>query len=487
MSYDGAFRMRRAAPFGTAVLLLAAAACGAPKQPIRPPVPVSPDIAIVGATLWDGTGRAPVPNAVTLVRGERIVCAGAVGECAVPKNARVIDAQGQYLIPGLIDSHVHLLFLVAGSASEQMALDLRDYLAQGVTTVRDMGTNPAALLARVNALSATPRVYAMQLVAGRRFFYNGGSGFRAVQTSRGVEYHQPPAMTMQWMGWTPIMYTKDVDPDSVVRVAQSVGAIGLKLYAQLDSMQVRQLTAAAHKVGMPVWGHAWVQPASVREQSTAGMDGVVHAAGLAGELFAAEDRDTLVEDGDLQMATAKFANPRSAQDPRILATLDTMAKRGVMFEPTLDATRHSIAGFEMKRRHVPSLQEEYVRAAAGFGIEVTREAIKRGVRISAGSDHVAAASPSERATVFGELQLYVDSIGLTPTAALLAATRDAARAIGGEIGSQIGTIVQGHYADLVLVSKNPLQDINNLEYVEWVMKGGVLWRPGQLRSGIAMR
>jgi imidazolonepropionase-like amidohydrolase len=158
-----------------------------------------------------------------------------------------------------------------------------------------------------------------------------------------------------------------------------------------------------------------------------------------------------------------------------------------MFEPTLDATRHSIAGFEMKRRHVPSLQEEYVRAASGFGMEVTREAIKRGVRISAGSDHVAAGPAAERATLFGELQLYVDSIGMTPTAALLAATRDAARAIGGEPGQQIGTIVQGHYADLVLLSKNPLADIDNLEYVEWVMRGGVIWRPGQLRSGIAMR
>jgi imidazolonepropionase-like amidohydrolase len=294
-------------------------------------------------------------------------------------------------------------------------------------------------------------------------------------------------MTMQWMGWTPIMYTKDVDADSVVRAAQDAGAMGLKLYAQLDSMQVRQLVAAAHKAGMPVWGHAWVQPASVREQSTGGMDGVVHAAGLAGELFAAEDRDTLVNDGDLQAATAQYASPSSAQDPRILATLDTMARRGTMFEPTLDATRHSIAGFEMKRRHVPSLQEEYVRAASGFGMEVTREAIKRGVRISAGSDHVAAGPAAERATLFGELQLYVDSIGMTPTAALLAATRDAARAIGGEPGQQIGTIVQGHYADLVLLSKNPLADIDNLEYVEWVMRGGVIWRPGQLRSGIAMR
>ena len=70
--------------------------------------------------------------------------------------------------------------------------------------------------------------------------------------------------------------------------------MGLKLYAQLDSVSVRLLTEAAHRAGMPVWGHAWVQPASVMEQARAGQDGVVHAAGLAGELFTVEDRDTLV-------------------------------------------------------------------------------------------------------------------------------------------------------------------------------------------------
>ena len=74
-----------------------------------------------------------------------------------------------------------------------------------------------------------------------------------------------------------------------------------------------------------------------------------------------------------------------------------------------------------------------------------------------------------------------------PTAALLAATRDAARAIGGKPGEMIGTIEAGNYADLVLLSKDPLQDIRNLEAVELVMRGGTIWRPGQLRSGIAMR
>jgi imidazolonepropionase-like amidohydrolase len=143
--------------------------------------------------------------------------------------------------------------------------------------------------------------------------------------------------------------------------------------------------------------------------------------------------------------------------------------------------------FNARNRHVPSLQEGYVRAAAQFGIEVTREAIKRGVRISAGSDHVAYGPIGERPSLFGELQMLVDSMGLSPTAALLAATRDAARAIGGEPGRRIGTIEAGHYADLVLLSKNPLEDIGNLEAVELVMRGGKVWRPGQLRSGIAMR
>jgi len=486
MKSAGAFRMR-ISPLETALLTLLAAACGSPSAPVGLPAPANPDIAIVGATLWDGTGRAPVANAVTLVRGDRIICAGSAGECLVPRGARVVDAQGQYLIPGLIDSHVHLLFIIDGSASEQLALDLRDLLAQGVTTVRDMGTNPAALLARVQALPASPRVYAMQLVAGRSFFFGGMNGFRVTRTSRGVVFRQPPAKTMQWMGWTPIMYTRDIDPDSVVREAQAAGAMGLKLYAQLDSVSVRQLVNAAHRAGMPVWGHAWVQPASVREQATAGQDGVVHAAGLAGELFSVEDRDTLVNDGDLQAATALAATPEAAHDPRILAALDTMARLGTMFEPTLDATRHSVAGYDAKRQHVAGLQEMYVRAAAGFGLEVTREAIARGVRISAGSDHVAYGPPTERATLFGELQLYVDSLSLPPAVALLAATRDAARAIGGEAGKQLGTIEPGHFADLVLVSRNPLEDIRNLESVEWVMRGGTIWRPGQLRSGIAMR
>lgn len=463
---------------------LVLSACSGAVPRLGAPIAPDPTIAIIRANLWDGTGRAPVSNAVTLVRGDRIICAGSAGECLVPPRARVIDARGQWLIPGLIDSHVHLLFLTGGNASEELSLDLRDLLAQGITTVRDMGTNPAELLRRVNAMPVAPRVYAMQLVAGRRFFFNG---FRGTATARGRVFRQPPAMTMQALGWTPILFNPDDDADSVVAVARNAGATGLKLYAQLDLESVQKLTAAAHRVGMPVWGHGWVQPTSALEQALAGQDGVVHAAGFAGELFSKEERDTLVNDGNLQMATAEVATVGSVHDPRILAALDSMARHGTFFEPTLDATRHSVAYFDAKRRHIPSEQEEYVRAASGFGMEVVREAVRRGVRISAGSDHVAYGPANERASLFGELGLLVDSIGMSPRAALLAATRDAARALGGEPARRLGTIEAGRYADLVLLSKNPLSNIENLDSVEWIMKAGQIWRPGQLRSGIAIK
>jgi imidazolonepropionase-like amidohydrolase len=473
--------VRRGAALG--ILLVLAACAHAPPRPAAAPRINDPVIAIVGATLWDGTGRPAVPNSVTLVRGTRILCAGSVGECVVPPSARVVEARGQWVIPGLIESHAHLLFLTGGSAGEELFADLRDQLAQGITTVRDMGSNPEALLSRVRALPFAPRVYAMQLIAGRRFFYPGQN---ARQSANGTVLRQPPALTMQRLGWTPMMFTPDMDPDSLAREVRATGAIGLKLYAQLDSASVRRLTEAGHRAGLTVWGHAWVQPTSALEQALSGHDGIVHAAGLAGELYSAADRDTLVADGDLQAATAAATSVAAAHDPRIERALDSLAAHGTIFEPTLDATRHSVAYYDAKIPHRPTIQEKYVRAAAGFGMEVTREAVARGVRISAGSDHVAYGPARDRSSVIGELYLLVDSIGLPPQRALLAATRDAAAAIG-RAARQIGTLQAGHYADLVVLGDSPLADIRNIEKVEWVMQNGRLLRPYALRSGIASR
>jgi imidazolonepropionase-like amidohydrolase len=217
------------------------------------------------------------------------------------------------------------------------------------------------------------------------------------------------------------------------------------------------------------------------EQAQAGQDGVVHVAGLAGELYPASVRDTLRGATALFEATAAAATRESAHDPRVLAALDTLARRGTFLEPTLDATVHRVAHYEATHPRYASESEAYTKAAADFGIEVMREAVRRRVRITAGTDHVAYGPSDERASMAGELALLVDSIGLTPAAALRAATADAAAAIGGEAAQTLGIVAAGRRADLVLLRANPLADIRAVKEVEWVMQGGQLLRPEQLR------
>src|SRR5713226_8992196 len=116
-------------------------------------------LAIVGATLIDGTGAAPVPDAVVVIRGERIVAAGPRRKVRVPRHAQMLDARGQWLIPGLIDAHVHF-FQSGGLYTRPDVIDLRQrvpykheldlirkrlpdtfrrYLCSGITSVVDPG------------------------------------------------------------------------------------------------------------------------------------------------------------------------------------------------------------------------------------------------------------------------------------------------------------------------------------------------------------
>jgi len=421
--------------------------------------------AVVGATLWDGTGAPPVPGATVVVQAGHVSCAGPASACPVPPGATRVDAAGRFLIPGLLDTHVHLLFQVAGVTDTAMASDLRELLARGITTVRDMGNHPARLLEAVAARQPAPRVLAMQLVAGTRFFSperERGPG--------GNRLHAPAALGMRQLGWNPMMFTTAARARQLVQEARASGAIGIKLYQDLDPAQVAATVRAAHAVGMTVWGHAWVQPASVTE-----------AAGLVGELLDRTARDSLRASSALLQVTADSATALAATNPLVLAALDTLAAHGTFLEPTLHATQLGAARAISRNRRVPTLPERYSRAASVFGLEVTRQAAARGVLLTAGTDHTAYGPISERAQLAEELRLLVDSVGLSPERALLAATRDAARAIGPSAGDA-GTIAPGKRADLVLLAADPLSDISNIRRVEWVMLRGILYRPGDLRS-----
>jgi imidazolonepropionase-like amidohydrolase len=339
-----------------------------------------------------------------------------------------------------------------------------------------MGNNPTQLLLAVDSAQPAPRVFAMQLVAGTRFFAP-----EAERTEDGhFRSHAPAALGMRQLGWWPLLFTLQGDPEQIVKEARENGAVGLKLYQDLDTNQIARLVKAAHAAGLPVWGHGWVQPASVGEQLRAGQDGVVHAAGMVGELLDAAARDTARTSSALLQITADSATPESATRPAVLATLDSLRVHGTFFEPTLAAELMS-AVRARGTQHRPSLPQRYALAASGFGFEVTRQAVKHGVRLTAGTDHVAYGPADERPQLADELALFVDSLGISPGQALLAATRDAAAALG-TVGRDVGTITVGKRADLVLFDADPLADIRNLSKVIWVMKGGTMYRPEELRA-----
>lgn len=433
-------------------------------------------IAITGATVWDGTGSPPARATTVVVREGQVTCLGTARQCPVPAGATRIDATGKFLLPGLIDTHVHLLLRVNGVTDTTIKGDLHDLLARGITTLRDMGNNPSQLLIAVDSAQPAPRVFAMQLVAGTRFFTP-----EAERTEDGhLRSHAPAALGMRQLGWWPILFTLQGDAEQIVEEAREAGAVGLKLYQDLDTNQIARLVKAAHAAGMPVWGHGWVQPASVGEQSRAGQDGVVHAAGLVGELLDAAARDTARGSSSLLAITADSATPESATRPAVLAALDTLKARGTFLEPTLQAELMSAVRARASHRRC-TLPQRYALAGSSFGFEVTRQAVKRGVRLTAGTDHVAYGPADERPQLSDELALFVDSLGLSPAQALLAATRDAAAALG-PVGKDVGTIAVGKRADLVLFEADPLADIRNLTRVGWVMKAGTVYRPEELRA-----
>lgn len=454
------------------VLLAAATLAG----PLPAGAQTGSGTAIVGGTVWDGTGAAPVREAHVLIRDGRIACVGTPAQCPVASGVRIIEASGRFLLPGLIDTHVHLLLRTRGVTDPSIESDLHDLLARGVTTVRDMGTNPARLREAVDAAQPAPRVFAMQLVAGYTFFSP-----EVERSPNGAVTHAPAALGMTQLGWSPILFVRAGRAAEIVRQAKQAGAIGLKLYQGLDASQVAALAAAAHDAGMSVWGHGWVQPASALEQARAGQDGVVHAAGLVGELVGRSTRDTLRSSSILLQVTADSATARAAGRASVLAALDSFVARGTFLEPTLRASQLSALRARSSPRRLETLPGRYAVAASEFGFEVTRLAAVRGVRITAGTDHVAFGPADERVHLAEELELLVDSAGLAPARALLAATRDAALAIGAP-ARDLGTIERGKFADLVLLSASPLEDIRNVRRVEWVMRGGILFEPEALRK-----
>ncbi len=403
--------------------------------------------AITGATLIDGTGSAPVSDAVVLIEGSDIIGVGSAESLWMPDGAELIEAPGMTLMPGLIDTHDHLASFSYEIASRwgiteprstrhlRIASVLRQTLETGYTTVRDAGGLAAGFRMAVDeGLVPGPRLHvALGFITPTGGMADSVSplGYRAPSgEDSGLPWgvaDGPEAMRAKVREM--VAAGADVIKTATTGGASSGAGLGPRdVLFERDELEA--LVDEAHKRGRRVMCHA-LGGEGLRMAIEVGVDSIEHGSYLS-------------------------------EDPELLPM---MAEKGICFTPTFGVyTFHATRGTPHGRARAAALREHHVRS-----VEM---ALEHGVTVTAGTDE----GGWEHGNNAHEISCLVEA-GMTPMQAIVAATGDAADCMG--LGSEIGSIERGKKADVILVDGNPLEDVTILERggaVRFVMKDGVAFR-----------
>lgn len=397
-----------------------------------------------GATLIDGTGAPPKPGMSILVRGERIERVWRDGEIAfkLPPQTKVVDVSGQYVLPGLTDSHQHLATPPARTWAEA---ELKRSLYGGITSIRDMADDIRNVsdLARATRIGeiAGPDIYYAALMAGPSFFEDS----RVHAASRGAKAGE--------VGWMQAIGPQ-TDLSLAVAQARGLGASAIKVYANLPGETVAAIAAEAHRQGVPIWAHAAVFPATPEQVLDAKADVVSHVCMLAYQVSAP------IPGQYHNRAAVEESRFGKGVNPAMAGLYARMRGDGVV----LDATVRIYEA--MKGRPTKPY------CSTELAARLTREALEAGVSISAGTDGASAPEAAYPA-LHEELELLVDKAGFTPMQAIVAATRNGALSVRRD--PDFGTVEAGKLANLVFVAKDPTADIGNLRTVVTTVKRGVAY------------
>lgn len=408
-------------------------------------------IAITDITVIDGTGSAPQPNMTLVIRNKIISDLFPAGKKSLPDNSRIFDMSGRFMLPGLIDAHVHL------TKNPEPEKRLAALLNSGTTSVRDAGGDARTLsvLARDAMLGTipSPEIYYSAVLFGPAFTQDPRARFSA----RGMNPGDAP-----WMRTV----TDHSNLSQIIAEAKGTGATGIKLYSAIEPGLLKRITDEAHRQGLEVWSHATIFPSKPGDAVSAGVDVLSHSGGLYPEAF------SNLPSGFNEAITEWMPKQDFSTDPAH-APYDSlyhlMVNKGTILEPTLSvgARPRENTGQADQSRHLAEAAGNIDMAARrDWAIRATREAYEQGVPIAAGTDS------DGSVLVQSEIE-YLVEYGLSPLEAIKAATFTNARAIG--IEETHGSIEVGKQADFILLSGDPLQDIRSLRSVVMVSKNGVLY------------
>jgi imidazolonepropionase-like amidohydrolase len=419
-----------------------------------------PETVLVGGTVIDGAGGSPIQDAAVLIRANRIVSVGPKSRIKYSKSAKVIDTAGKYVLPGLIDIHVHY--------NDWMG---ELFLAHGVTTVKDVGNY-------VEWISVVSTEVEQEKVRGPRIFYVG-NGLDA-----------PPPKRDHFIGLENPQMAK-----RAVELLHGRGAVAIKVREKITAELLRAITEEAHRLHMPVTGH--IRRVNAYDAALAGIDGLEHASGIVqatADATAKIDLDNITEDYQRYVAERKsYSMINLARGAELVKFL---ASKNVALIPTMAGwwrmateRRDDFAREDAEYANNPALRyvpedtrkiwatsqlyklnnaDDLAQVRAGYKNvqELLREHYKAGGKVLAGSDTFISIPGL---SFQRELVFLVDS-GFTPMQAISIATRDNAQFLRQD--RELGTITAGKLADLLIVSANPLADIRNTQRVAMVFKNG---------------
>ncbi|MFD2724926.1 amidohydrolase family protein [Hyunsoonleella rubra] len=345
-------------------------------------------------------------------------------------NAKVIDLNGKYILPGLIDTHVHLATAPKEGRNENNAFmeqQLNKMLYSGITTVRDMAGNAIILsdytrASNLNQIPAPSIFYASQF-AGPKYF----NAIRSYSTNTRSKRDRP---------WAQTIVDSTNMPLAIAR-AKGAGVTGIKIYANLKPLLVTKIVKEAKKQGLQTWSHAAVFPASPLQVATAKVNTMSHAWDM---MYGLNTTDTITR-SDL----AKDINCDKL-DSLLLIMKDNHI--------ILDATNYIGQNNKMHN-----------------SVKVTKQAHKLGIKVSVGTDWPYLYEPE--IPFYKELRLLIDKCGFTTEEALYSATKIGAESIGL---TDRGVIENGKKADIIILNKNPLKDLENLKDLHIIIKSGIIYK-----------
>jgi imidazolonepropionase-like amidohydrolase len=410
-------------------------------------------ILIRGATLIDGSGRAPVKNGAVLTEGSRIRAVGEAAEVtkglpAGDASLRVIEATGKTIMPGLIDSHCHINY---GEPETEEELDLytpmeyralravwnaQKVLRAGVTSICDPGSTGLVAVAARDAIEAGmfegPRV-----TAGGRYLSTHQSITDYYPNWIGVPSTSSGVLTMTKDEMVSEVRRQVKEGVDVVKIAGS----GQSLYnvhagSEVEAFtldELRTIVDEVHRLGKKVTIHAR-SGKSAADAARAGVDWIQHAS--------------FMNEEDLEVV-GKARTP-------ICPTWTLLA---------------NIAEWGDRFRVPPALIDEFKRELE-VAVKVMRRAIDVGIPLMMGSEAGFAVTP------YGhwharELELFVRYLGISPMEALMTATKN--NTIALRTGGEVGLLAVGKLADVLVVDGDPLQDIRILQdrsRLSIIMQGG---------------